>query len=244
VRKSSSRKSTGSQQVHTVTCCASPLDGEGTGLGEVNETFIPASKGKGALRKATASSGPVPGVPGLVGGSVINSPNSGTGGWGQVDPQQTETASELGLIDEGPLTSWSQQRKDTEEALESLESRAKKRKSRGKLLASPSRQSGTVVPEWQSLRDGTRSEFKTGSRGDAEEMEVLSGVVSDDEYEELYDEAESDSMSGEDEQQAQPIIEPRPDFTTMYEVMLPLPSLCVPQPATCLQRITKLNLHV
>lgn len=208
VSKSSSRESTFSQH-RRVASFASPLDGP------PGEAFIEARPGEGVWNDATSNSGLSQGEQGSGRDSLVDAAKA-VASWGQIHPQQPEEAPRPRPLDVGAVTKWSERIMDTEEALESLEKSAKRKKGRGKgALVSSSE--GAVVPEWQSLRDGLVSRAQRDDRVDTDELGSLSAEMSEeDEFDEDFD--EEDGLSDEDEQQAQPAVEPRSDFTTMNEV--------------------------
>lgn len=223
-------------QQRRVALCAVPVDGP---PGESSGAFIGATPGKAAVNKGKPGSESVQGGQGAGSGRVIDAAKS-TDTWGKINPQEPKAADEFvqkpRLLDEAALTNWSERMKDTEEALESLEKRAKRKKVRGSWEAKEARQQQlqgvAVAPEWQSLRAGLSARAERDHRDDSEYLQSLSGDLSDDEFEEEFEEGGDDDMSEEEQQQAQPAAEPRPDFTTMQEVMPP--PCCILLVASCM----------
>ena len=210
-------------QQRTVASCAAPLD-DGP-PGQPSGAFLGATPGEGAANEAVSNSEPVQGGQAVGRGRVVDAAKA-SGSWGQITPQTPATAARPRRSDQLAVTKWSDRIKDTEAALESLEQAAKRKRGRGREPL----QGVPVVPEWQSLRDGLGARAERDSRSDSEDF----GSLTDEEDDEFYDEGDGgeDYMSEGDEQQAQPAVEPRPDFTTMQEVRAQ-PRLC-PVPAGCI----------
>lgn len=212
-RNGSCRKSAQTWQ-RGVASHASPLDGP---PGEAAGAFIGSSSGSGKDAGTRVRSGAFQGKSVSRRGKARDKSNSG-GGWGQVSPQQPDVAPRPRPVEEATLTNWSEQMKDAEEALESLEKRAKGKNGKGKWVGGAPRQAGAVSPEWQSLRDGLGARSDQRDRRDADDYESLPGDSDEEDDDEAFDDVDEDDMAEEDEQQAQPAVEPRADFTTMNQV--------------------------
>jgi hypothetical protein len=209
--KHSSRFTTRSEQ-RKVNLYASPIDGP---AGEATGRFIGVRPGGTSADGAVPGSGSVQGQQGEGVGRGIDASQS-SDAWGQITPAQPAVAPKPNLLDEGALMNWSERIRDAEEALESLEQNAKRKRGRGKWVDIASRQQA-IAPEWHSLRDGLRARAERPT--DSEDVESGSGDFSDDEFDEPedFEDAEED-LAAEEDFRAQADLEPRADFTTMNEV--------------------------